>query len=206
MQPLALKPLNDQAALRALYRDPYIARVGHDHRPAEPIDHPSANYLGAYVSGHLVGAFLVIESGWIELDLHALLTRKALPHCRTLGRMCLAWAFGRQEIQRVTAYVIEGLEAAKNYCLKLGFVAEGFRRSACQQGGRLLGVHVLGMTRRDWEGHGAKLTEEDIPDILAAKGKEKQTAIAARYGVYRSVISRIYSGKTWTRAAQRRLS
>lgn len=148
---LELQPLTDQGALRALYRDPYISRIGHDHRPAAPIEHPDVHYLGARVNGELVGAFLVIESGFIETDLHALLTRRALPHSRALGRLCLDYAFANPAIQRVTAYVIEGLTAARNYCLKLGFKTEGMRRCACQQNGRLLGVHILGMTRNEWE-------------------------------------------------------
>ena len=148
---LELKPLTDDGALAALYGDPYIARIGHDHRRAEPIHHQYAKYLGAYADGDLVGAFLIIESGFIEVDLHALLTRRALPHSRELGRMCIAQAFLSPEIFRVTAYVIEGLESARNYCLKLGFKTEGMRRDACMQGGTLLGVHVLGLTRTDWE-------------------------------------------------------
>jgi hypothetical protein len=148
---LELHPLTDQGALAALYRDPYIARVGHDHRPAAPIIHPHARYLGAYIAGKLAGAFLVIESGFIELDLHALLMRHALPYSRALGRMCLDHAFSNPVIERVTAYVIEGLTAARNYCLKLGFKTEGMRRNACRQDGRLLGVHILGMTRNEWE-------------------------------------------------------
>lgn len=148
---LALRPLSDQIALRDLYSDPYIARIGHDHRPASPIEHPSVRYLGAYVDGRLLGAFMVVKSGFIELDLHALLTRKALPYCRQLGKLCLDAAFSNPIIQRVTAYVTEGMTAAKNYCLKLGFMEEGFRRDACMKNGELLGVHVLGMTRRDWK-------------------------------------------------------
>jgi hypothetical protein len=151
MPTLALKPINDAAALQALCADPYIARVGHDHRPAAPISHPDVSYVGAYVGGEFVGAFVVIESGWVELDVHALLTKKALPSCRELGRMFLAHCFARLEIQRVTAYVLEGLESARNYCLKLGFVIEGFRRAVCIKAGRLTGVHVLGLTRADWE-------------------------------------------------------
>ncbi|NBW08269.1 MAG: HNH endonuclease [Caulobacteraceae bacterium] len=54
--------------------------------------------------------------------------------------------------------------------------------------------------------HAAKLTEKDIPEILAAKGKETQKSIASRYGVYPSVISRIYSGEAWSRAVQGELS
>jgi len=149
---LSLKPLSDPAALSQLYADPYIARIGHDHRPAAPIIHPQAKYLGAYVADKLVGAFLIIESGFIEYDLHALLTRRALPHCRALGLMCVAHVFADAAIQRVTAYIIEGLKTARNYCLKLGFRDEGFRRNACVKDGRLLGVHVLGLTRQDWKG------------------------------------------------------
>lgn len=148
---LDVQPLADQGALASLYRDPYISRIGHDDRPAAPIEHPHVHYLGARVDGELVGAFLIIESGFIEVDVHALLTRRALPHSRALGRLCLAQAFANPGIERVTAYVIEGLTTARNYCLKLGFQSEGFRRNACRQRGQLLGVHILGMTRNEWE-------------------------------------------------------
>lgn len=149
---LELKPLNDEAAIAALHADPYIARVGHDHRPSSPVLHPAARYIGAYAYSRLVGAFLVIESGFIEWDVHALLAKRALPYSRTLGRMLLAHLFeAYSELQRVTAYVIEGLTSARNYCLKLGFVDEGMRRACCMQNGNLLGVHTLGMTRNDWE-------------------------------------------------------
>jgi len=148
---LELQPLSDQSALAPLFLDPYIARVGHDDRPAAPISHPHVHYLGARVDGELVGAFMIIESGFVEVDVHALLSRRALPHSRELGRLCLAQAFANPEIQRVTAYVIDGLNAARNYCLKLGFQYEGVRRCACRQGGRLRDVHTLGMTRNDWK-------------------------------------------------------
>lgn len=148
---LDVQPLFDQGALAPLFLDPYIARVGHDDRPAAPISHPHVRYLGAYVDGELVGAFMVIESGFVELDLHAMLTRSALKHSRELGRLCLARAFADERVERVTAYVIEGLTTARNYCLKLGFQFEGIRRNACRQHGRLLGVHILGMTRNDWK-------------------------------------------------------
>lgn len=148
---LSLKPLSNIDLLRDLYADPYISRVGHDHRRAAPIAHPDARYLGAYVNDDLVGAFLIVESGFIEWDLHALLRKQALQHSRALGSLCLHEVFSHPFIQRVTAYVIEGLATARNYCLKLGFKNEGFRRDACMQGGRLLGVHILGMTRNDWK-------------------------------------------------------
>ena len=50
--------------------------------------------------------------------------------------------------------------------------------------------------------HGAVLSESDVAQILALKGKQSQTKTAEQFGVYQSVISRIYSGKAWRRAAQ----
>jgi len=138
-----------QQHLLEVYQDPYIARVGHDHRPAAPIDHPNATYLSAWVGDSFAGAFLVIKQSAVELELHALLKKSALKQSRDLGLACLAWAFA-QPILRVTAYIIEGLEAVKNYCLKLGFKLEGCRRNACVQNGVVKDVYVLGMTRQEW--------------------------------------------------------
>lgn len=148
---LKLMELTDMHALGEIYADPYVAKVGHDHRAAEPIVHPAAKYFGAYIDGELCGAFLVIDSGFIEVDVHALLRRSALRESRQLGRMCIDKIFENTEIHRVTAYVIQGLKTAYNYCIRLGFVDEGMRRNACMKGGKLLGVHVLGLTRSDWE-------------------------------------------------------
>jgi len=148
---LSLSPLTDESTLRRVYADPYIARVGHDHRPAAPVIHPECHYLGAYRNDELMGAFLIVESGWIEWDVHALLHRKAIRWARDFGTMCLARIFENPMVWRVTAQVIEGLESAKNYCIKLGFKLEGFRRQALMVGGKLRGVHMLGITRHDWE-------------------------------------------------------
>lgn len=146
-----LQPLSDPNAIDSLYADPYIARVGHDDRPAARINHPAVKYLGAYMDGKLLGAFLVIESGFVEIDVHALLSRAALPYSRIFGDLFLCRAFNDPAIARVTAYVMDGLAAARNYCLKLGFKNEGYRRNACRKSGALIGVYVLGMTRTDWE-------------------------------------------------------
>lgn len=151
MSVLEVRPLSDFDALAALYRDPYISRVGHDDRPAEPLSHPAVRYVGAHVDGELVGAFLLIESGFVEVDAHVLLSRKALPYSRSFGRMVLAQIFDDAHIERVTAYVIDGLTAAINYCRKLGFKYEGARRNACRKAGRLLDIHILGLTRNDWK-------------------------------------------------------
>lgn len=150
MAALSISSVTNPLALRELYADPYIARVGHDHRSAEVLIHPDAHYFAASVDGVMVGAFLLIESGYIEVDVHALLRRQALPHCRDLGRLFLDEVFRMQHVQRVMAQVIEGLESARNYCLRLGFKNEGFKRAACMRSGQLVGVHMLGLTRTDW--------------------------------------------------------
>ena len=132
-----------------VYSDPYITKIGHDYRPASHIAHPAVTYLSAWIGGTFSGAFMAVRFSPIEIELHALLKRSALKHSRALGHACLEWAFS-QPILRVTAYIIEGLESAKNYCLKLGMTLEGFRRDACIQSGQIKGVYILGMTRTDW--------------------------------------------------------
>jgi hypothetical protein len=132
-----------------VYSDPYITKVGHDHRPAVPIQHPNVTYLSAWVDGKFSGAFIAIKQSAVELELHALLKKSALKQSRDLGLACLAWAFS-QPILRVTAYIIEGLDMAKNFCIKLGFKVEGCRRCACVQNGVIKDVYMLGMTRQEW--------------------------------------------------------
>lgn len=136
--------------LQEVYSDAYITKVGHDHRPAAPIRHPLVTYLTATVDGNFAGAFMAIQQTSVELELHSLLKKSAVPHSRRLGREFLRWAFESRPILRVTAYIIEGLESAKNYCLKLGMKLEGFRRDACVQSGHVKGLYILGMTRQDW--------------------------------------------------------
>ena len=132
-----------------VYSDEYIARVGHDQRPFAPIFHPSVKYVSAWIDGTFAGAFMAIKTTSVETDVHALLFRRAVRHSRELGRMFIAWCFERP-IFRITAQIIEGLDSALNYCLRIGFKREGFKPAVCTQGGALRGVHILGITRADW--------------------------------------------------------
>lgn len=136
--------------LQRVYSDPFIARAGHDHRPFAPIHHPQAQYLSAFVGGKFAGAFLVIRTTALNLDLHVLLFRDSVKHSRALGRACLRWAFSQEDVQRVTAPVVADLQSVVNYCLKLGFSKEGFCHCSVVRGGHLQGIHIMGMTRKDW--------------------------------------------------------
>ena len=148
---IAVRPLTDPQIIFDLYQSPEFSVVSHDHRPVSPVFHQLASYLGAYVGKVLAGVFLLIRFSPLEVEVHALILRKFIRQSRILGRACLAHVFAQPGVARATAYVIEGLESAKNYCLKLGFQQEGFRRTACAKDGILLGVHVMGITRQDWE-------------------------------------------------------
>ena len=135
--------------LNQVYADPYITRVAPDDRSMAPVIHPLATYLSAFVNGRFVGAFLAIRYTQHEIESHALLTRAALRHSRQLGDAFLTWAF-MQDVMRVTAHIYEYLGSAKNYCLKLGFQEEGFRRCAVVKDGRAVGVYTLGIIRQEW--------------------------------------------------------
>lgn len=137
--------------LQQVYSDPRMQRVGHDHRKVGPIKHPQATYLSAWIDGRFVGAFLAIRSSSTEFDLHAFLLESALRRSRDLCRLAFNWAFCFPDVLRVTGYVIDGLDSARNYCLKVGMKYEGCRRHACAQNGIPRDVHILGITRQDWK-------------------------------------------------------
>jgi RimJ/RimL family protein N-acetyltransferase len=142
-----------RAAVDSVFSDPYVRdRVAHDHRSPGFIAHPDVRYLAARANGRLAGFFLLIDVSPLEVETHAALLRWALPYSRDLGRACLAHVFRDPQVQRASAPVIEGLDSARNYCRKLGFREEGFRRAACMKNGRLLGVHLLGITRAELKG------------------------------------------------------
>ena len=141
-----------RAAVDAVFSDPYVRdRVAHDHREPGFIAHPDVRYLAASVGGALAGFFVLIEVSPLEVDVHAALHRRAVPHSRVLGRACLAHVFADSLVQRATAHIIQGLDSARNYCRKLGFVHEGSRRNACSRGGKLIDVWIMGITRPEWE-------------------------------------------------------
>lgn len=135
--------------LAALYADPYIRRVAHDHRAAEPIVHPRVQYLSAWVGGAFAGAFIAVRVSPVEIEAHSLLKRSALKESRALGKLFLRWAFAHASVLRVTAYVMGGCEKARNYVLKLGFRLEGVRRHACVRNGVPTDVYILGFLRGD---------------------------------------------------------
>lgn len=152
MQPRSLRPLDrvaDAAAIHAVITDPWIAaKVRHDHREPSYIDHPDVEYLGCYDGDELAGVFMLIHD-FIEVTIHAYIRRRWTAHGRAWGRLALDHAFASQHVQRVAAPILEGLESAVNYCLKLGFKREGFARCAAVKNGRLIGVHLLAITRED---------------------------------------------------------
>lgn len=135
--------------LREVYSDPYVTSIAADGRALKPVSHPLATYLSAWIDNRFVGAFLAIRYTEHEIESHALLTKGALKQSRELGDMFLSWAF-QQGVMRVTAHVYEYLKSAKNYCLKLGFKEEGFRRCAAVKDGKAVGVYLLGITRQEW--------------------------------------------------------
>lgn len=150
MQEVSVTESISEEHLLEVYSDPYINKVGHDHRPAAPIQHPQVTYLSAWIGDQFAGAFMAIKYSTLELEWHSLLKKSALPYSRDLGMAFLNWAFNTRPIARVTAYIIAGLETARNYGLKLGMKDEGCRRHACMKNGVLKDIYILGMTREEW--------------------------------------------------------
>jgi RimJ/RimL family protein N-acetyltransferase len=136
--------------LTELYQDRYIQRVGYDDRPASPVSHPLASYVSAFIDDVFAGAFLIIRFTRREVEIHSLLLKQAMLYSRVLGRMIIDYVFKNKDVMRITANVLEGLESARNYCLKLGFQLEGIKRSVCLIKGKPIDLYILGLLRQDW--------------------------------------------------------
>ena len=57
-----------QEHLSDVYSDPYITKVGHDHRASAPINHPNVTYLSAWVGDTFAGAFMAIKFSALEIE------------------------------------------------------------------------------------------------------------------------------------------
>lgn len=135
--------------LLKIYSDPYIKKISHDHNEAGIISHPNATYLSAKIDGIIVGAFLAVRVSFVELEVHSLLTKKALHKSRELGQLFINWSFSDKNILRLTSKVMQGLEMVKNYCIKQGFKLEGIKRNGCLKNGKPTDIYMLGLTREE---------------------------------------------------------
>lgn len=136
--------------LMALYADPFIARIADDGMEFAPIDHPLVTYLSAFHGDEFVGAYIVVRFSDCEYEAHSLLMKKATRYSRLLGELLIEWVFSHDQVLRLTGYIREGIHTAVNHCLKMGFQLEGFRRDALLVNGEPKGIHVLGLTRKEW--------------------------------------------------------
>ncbi|QPQ55598.1 GNAT family N-acetyltransferase [Allosphingosinicella flava] len=149
---LAVEPLSDADAINGILQHETIApKLRHDGREPGYIDHPAASYYGAYIDNRLVGVFLAIRFSKWEVQVHVGLLPEAIRYGRSLADLFLAQVFVGQEVQRATGYVLSTLPTAANFCRKLGFEHEGTRRQACRVNGALVDIHILGLTRENWQ-------------------------------------------------------
>jgi UDP-4-amino-4,6-dideoxy-N-acetyl-beta-L-altrosamine N-acetyltransferase len=63
----------------------------------------------------------------------------------------LSWAMADFDLQKLNCEVLEGNDAVVKLHEKFGFRKEGFRRHQILKSGSRLGVHLLGITRKEWE-------------------------------------------------------
>lgn len=133
-----------------LYSDRFISRMCDDGMDFAPVIHPLVTYLSAFVDNKFVGAYIVVRFSDYEYEAHSMLMKRATMHSRELGRLLIEWVFSHDQVLRLTGYVREGIDTAVNHCLKMGFKYEGFRRDALMVNGEPKGIHVLGLTRREW--------------------------------------------------------
>jgi RimJ/RimL family protein N-acetyltransferase len=134
-----------------IYSDAYIIdAISFGDKKPFPVIHELADYVSVFIDGEFVGAILVIHYSGYETEIHSLLLKKSRRYSREICKCILKYCFDECEILRVTGYVMEKLNSAKNNLLKCGFTYEGFRRHCYMKNGAPEGIHILGITRQEW--------------------------------------------------------
>lgn len=133
-----------------IYSDSYISKVSHDNKSFEPIEHPLVKYISAFVDGIFAGAFMIVHFSKTEIEIHSLLKKQFIKYSRKLGKEVIDFIFYTYDNLRLTAYIIDGLEMAKNYVIKLGFSLEGIRKDGCVKDNKIKNIYIYGLTRKEW--------------------------------------------------------
>lgn len=141
----------DLESLAFIYMQPEIKKTGYDGNPAYPVFGENCTYLGCFVNEDLLGAYLMVRCSDYEFDVHSLILDRGLYFSRHFCELMLEWTFRHTQILRLSGYVVEDLLTMRNHAMKMGFELEGFRRDALMIDGKPKGLHVLGITRKDWE-------------------------------------------------------
>lgn len=136
--------------IQDLYKDPLVSRIGDDLRTLEPLSHPLISYLGVFLSGVFVGAFVLIKFSPYEIEVHNILTRRAIPALRQISKMVVDYIFNTYPIQRITGWIQEDIKTAINHVIKSGFLIEGCKQDALLVRGELKNLILVGLTRDRW--------------------------------------------------------
>lgn len=75
----------------------------------------------------------------------------------------IEFVFDRLALQKLNCAVLEGNDAVVRQHTKFLFQEEGLLRANINKDGERLGVHLLGLTREDWEAGKAELAERYAP-------------------------------------------
>lgn len=135
-----------------IYSDKYItSAISYGDNQPYPVFHDLAHYVSVFIDGEFSGALLIVHYSEFETEIHSLLMKNCRIHCHDICHKLIDYCFSESDkITRITGAVGGELNSVKNILLKCGFTYEGFRRNAYMKNGKLEGIHILGITRKEW--------------------------------------------------------
>lgn len=139
------------AHLAQVYADEYCARgLLHDLREAQPIQHPSVEYVSAFHGDNFLGALMAIQQTPYDIKVHSLLHRCGRIYCRDIMYLMMQLIFSAPSILRISVEVRADLKSVINLCLNIGFLLEGMKSDAFLLNGQRQNITMLGLTRKRW--------------------------------------------------------
>jgi hypothetical protein len=133
--------------LKQVYQNDYVLSVFGELHTREPIKSDIVKYHSCYVDGDFVGCFLEIMRSPIESEVHSLLFKSAVKHCRALALIFIRQLFASKPIARVFTQVMSIHRSVINFCIKIGFKIEGLKQNADLKDGVLQNMIMFRILR-----------------------------------------------------------
>lgn len=122
-------------------------------RPSDLIiDTEEEAWVTVRVKGKLIGLYNFHPHNKVTLEIHAhILPEHRKEHSIKSGKMALEWFIEHCDYGKLIAQVPVKYENVKNFCLANGFVVEGVNRMSHIEGGVIMDMTLLGVTRAEVE-------------------------------------------------------
>lgn len=103
--------------------------------------------VGVFQENDFLGCFSLTPHTGICYEVHTSLLPSAWGHAVELSRLSIVWLWKNTKIKRLITSVGEDNPLALRLAKKCGFIEIGINPNSIEKSGKLLGMHILGLSK-----------------------------------------------------------